>query len=80
MHILQTLFYAVKGFDGRIKNINVFGKDKKKLFQIDLDHYHDKMKPHVHVFGKNDKYHSNDVHKPSQYELHLIKIAKEATK
>ena len=72
--------YAVKDYDGTIKNINVFDENKKKVCQIDLDHYHNKMKPHVHVFGKNDKYHSNDVREPSQYELHLIKIAKEATK
>lgn len=40
--------YALIGTDGSVKAIGIYGKDGRIEAQIDLDHLHGGLKPHVH--------------------------------
>jgi hypothetical protein len=52
----SNAIYAIKRKDGKLKSINFFNKDKEKVIQIDLDHNHEGLQPHVHEFH-GEKYH-----------------------
>jgi len=71
--------YAIKNDKGEITSINFFGEDKKKTKQIDLNHSHEKMSPHVHEFH-GEKYHPKDARPCNQEELEFIARAKELAK
>lgn len=46
--------YVVVGDDNKLKNIVLFDEDKKRTRQIDLDHFHNGEKPHVHTGYNHD--------------------------
>ncbi len=72
--------YAVIGKNGAIKNINVFDSNKEKVKQIDLDHKHKGICPHVHNFKNGDKYHPKDGDPPTADDLELIVKAEKILK
>lgn len=41
--------YVTLGSDGKIHAITFFNKDREKYLEIDCSHFHEGMKPHVHV-------------------------------
>lgn len=43
-----NVVYATLGYDGKLKSITFF-KGRKKYKEIDIDHLHHKMQPHVHT-------------------------------
>lgn len=45
--------YATLGTDGEIKSISFFNGSRKKYKEIDLSHFHNGMKPHVHIIDPN---------------------------
>ena len=47
--------YATLGTDGEIKSISFYNGSRKKYKEIDFNHYHDGMKPHVHIIDPNAK-------------------------
>ena len=47
--------YATLGSDGEIKSISYYNGSRRKFKEIDFSHYHDGMKPHVHVIDPNAK-------------------------
>lgn len=47
--------YATLGTDGEIKSISFYNGSRKKYKEIDFNHFHDGMKPHVHVIDPNAK-------------------------
>lgn len=47
--------YATLGADGDIKSVSFYNGSRKKYKEIDLSHFHDGMKPHVHIIDPNAK-------------------------
>lgn len=45
--------YTTLGTDGEIKSINFYNGSRKRYKDIDLSHYHDGMRPHVHIIDPN---------------------------
>lgn len=74
--------YAVINNEKQLTQINVFDENKKKILQIDLNHVHVKLKEHVHIFGKNDKYHPpKDQYRPlNEEEENMVKRIREIVK
>lgn len=64
--------YVILRNDGNLKSINVFDSSCIKERQIDLDHYHGGMKPHVHIFSRSSKYHPGDAFPPVSEDYQLI--------
>lgn len=72
--------YVVLRNDGKLKNINGFDENREKLRQIDLDHKHNGLKPHVHDFSDGSKYHPTDGLPPTDEDWKLIAKAEELLK
>lgn len=47
--------YAALGADGDIKSISFYNESRKKYKEIDLSHFHNGMKPHVHIIDPDAK-------------------------
>ena len=47
--------YAALGADGDIKSISFYNGSRKKYKEIDLSHFHNGMKPHVHIIDPDAK-------------------------
>lgn len=47
--------YATLGTDGAIKSISFYNGNRRRYKDIDFSHYHDGMKPHVHIIDPNAK-------------------------
>ena len=47
--------YATLGSNGEIKSISYYNGNRKKYKEIDFDHFHDGIRPHVHVIDPNAK-------------------------
>lgn len=46
--------YATLGRDGKIQSISFFNGKRKKYKEIDFTHFHEKMKPHVHILNPEE--------------------------
>jgi len=47
--------YATLGFDGEIKSISFYNGSRKKYKEIDFNHFHGKLKPHVHIIDPKER-------------------------
>ena len=47
--------YAALGADGDIKSISFYNGSRRKYKEIDYSHFHNGMKPHVHIIDPNAK-------------------------
>lgn len=47
--------YTALGADGDIKSISFYNGSRKKYKEIDLSHFHNGMKPHVHIIDPDAK-------------------------
>ena len=45
--------YATLGTDGEIKSVSFYNGNRRKYKEIDLSHFHDGKKPHVHIIDPN---------------------------
>ena len=48
MSAAKNRIYVLVGPDDKLKSVVMFDKDGKRGRQIDLDHFHNKTKPHIH--------------------------------
>lgn len=71
-HTAGRIYAVVK--DGRLKHVAYYDEDHKQAVSIDLEHAHNGVKPHRHVYLSHNK---NDPGvSPTQAEKDLIKQIK----
>lgn len=47
--------YTTLNSDGKIKSISFFNGSRKKYKEIDFTHFHNGLKPHIHIINPNAK-------------------------
>lgn len=70
----KSVVYVTLGRSGRIKSISLFNCHKKKYKEIDIDHRHEGMQPHVHLCDPktSTRYPASGVRSPTARERHLV--------